>query len=133
MLTISLDKLAYIVAKAREFDAEVPADPDANDGSNPTDDNEGAVLFDTPDNPTETELRDAIDGLNEPEREELLALVWLGRGDYDAASWPEALRAARQSASTTETGYLIGTPLLADYLEAGLDALGLSLESFERD
>ena len=133
MLTIPLDKLAYIVEKAREFDAEVPADPDADDGSNPIDDGDQAILFDTPDNPTEAELRDALDGLNQPEREEVLALLWLGRGDYDAASWHEALRDARDTADEAETGYLVGTPLLADYIEAGLDALGLSLESFERD
>jgi hypothetical protein len=30
-----------------------------------------------------------------------------------------------------ETDYLIGTPLLADYLEQGLSQLGYSLEDFE--
>jgi hypothetical protein len=30
-----------------------------------------------------------------------------------------------------ETQYLIGTPLLADYLEEGLSQLGYSLEDFE--
>jgi len=78
------------------------------------------------------ELRDAIEGLNIDEREELLALMWLGRGDYDAASWPEALRQARETRTSTEAGYLLGTPLLADYLEEGVSALGLSLEGFER-
>lgn len=84
MLTIPLAKLAYIVEKAREYDAEVPVDPDAATGSDPADDDERQILLDTPDNPTEQELRDAIDGLNLDEREELLALLWLGRGDYDA-------------------------------------------------
>jgi Protein of unknown function (DUF3775) len=121
MLTIPLAKLAYIVEKAREYDAEVPADDD-----------EREILLDTPDNPTAQELRDAIDGLNIDEREELLALLWLGRGDYDAQSWPEALRQARETRSSTETEYLLGTPLLGDYLEEGVEALGLSLEDFER-
>ena len=66
------------------------------------DDDEREILLDTPDNPTEQELRDAIDGLGPPERQELLALMWLGRGDYDAESWPEALRAgARDARSRT--------------------------------
>ena len=130
MLTIPLEKLAYIVEKAREFDAEVPSD--AEEGSNATDDDERQILFDTPDNPTEQELRDAIDGLGVLERQELLALMWLGRGDYDAASWSEALRQARETQSATETGYLLGTPLLGDYLEEGASALGLSLEDFQR-
>ena len=132
MLTISLAKLAYIVEKAREYDAEVPVDPDAATGSDPADDDEREILLDTPDNPTAQELRDAIDGLNIDEREELLALLWLGRGDYDAQSWSEALRQARETQSSTETEYLLGTPLLGDYLEEGVEALGLSLEDFER-
>jgi hypothetical protein len=132
MLTIPLEKLAYIVEKAREYDAEVPADPDAQDGSDAADDDEREILLDTPDNPTAQELRDALDGLNIDEREELLALLWLGRGDYDAQSWREALRQARDTGTATETDYLLGTPLLGDYLEEGVEALGLSLEGFER-
>ena len=97
MLVIPLERLAFIIAKAREFDAEVPVEPDAATGSDPTDDDERQVLLDTSDNPTEQELRDAIDGLGPPERQELLALMWRGRGDYDADSWPEALREARDS------------------------------------
>ncbi|HEY3910802.1 MAG TPA: DUF3775 domain-containing protein [Stellaceae bacterium] len=132
MPTISLEKLAYIIEKAREFDAEVPTDPDAATGSDAADDDERQILLDTPDNPSEEELRDAIDGLNLDEREELLALVWLGRGDFDAQSWGEALQQARDSGAAGETDYLLGTPLLADYLEAGIDALGLSLDGLER-
>lgn len=133
MLTISLEKLAYIVEKAREYDAEVPpVDRDYEEGSDAVDDDEREILLDTPDNPTAQELRDAIDGLNVDEREELLALMWLGRGDYDARGWPEALQQARDALSSTETEYLLGTPLLGDFLEEGVEALGLSLEDFER-
>jgi hypothetical protein len=131
MLALPLPKLAFIIAKAREYDAEVAADPDATTGSNPADDGSREVLEDTPDNPTEQELRDAIDGLNLAERQELLALLWLGRGDYDAETWPDALRQAHDVMNETETDYFLGTPLLADYLEEGANALGLSLEDFE--
>ncbi len=132
MLVIPPETLAFIIAKAREFDAEVPVEPDAVTGSDPPDDDERQVLLDTPDNPTEEELRDAIDGLGPPERQELLALMWLGRGDYDAGSWPEALREAAETNIANVTSYLVGTPLLPDYLEEGASALGLSLEDFRR-
>src|SRR5690242_16829826 len=132
MLAIPLERLAFIIAKAREFDAEVPVEPDAATGSDGPDDDEREVLLDTPDNPTEQELRDAIDGLGPPERQELLALMWLGRGDYDAATWPEALRQARDTDLAHATGYLVGTPLLGDFLEEGAETLGLSLQDFER-
>jgi len=130
MLTIPLEKLAYVIEKAREFDTQAPRD--AEEGSNAADDDEREILLDTPDNPTEEELRDAMDGLGIPERQELLALMWLGRGDYDAESWSEALQQARQTQSASETAYLLGTPLLADYMEEGVAALGLSLEDFRR-
>jgi Protein of unknown function (DUF3775) len=130
MLTIPLEKLGYIIEKAREFDAEVPSD--VEEGSNPADDDERQILLDTPDNPSAQELRAAIDGLNIDEREELLALLWLGRGDYDAENWSEALQQARQTQTATETAYLLGTPLLADYLEEAVSALGLSLEDFQK-
>ncbi len=130
MLTIPLEKLAYVIEKAREFDAQVPSD--AEEGSNTADDDEREILLDTPDNPSEQELRDAIDGLGIPERQELLALMWLGRGDYDAESWSEALQQARQTQSASETAYLLGTPLLGDYIEEGVATLGLSLEDSRR-
>jgi hypothetical protein len=132
MLVIPLDRLAFIIVKAREFDAEVPVEPGAATGSDPVDDDERQVLLDTPENPTEQELRDAIDGLGDLERQELLALIWLGRGDYDADSWPEALRQAGETTIANVTDYLVGTPLLGDYLEEGAAALDLSLEDFER-
>jgi Protein of unknown function (DUF3775) len=132
MLVIPLERLGFIIAKAREFDAEVPIEPDAASGSDGPDDDEREVLLDTPDNPTEQELRDAIDGLGLPERQEVLALMWLGRGDYDAEGWPEALRQARETPVANVTDYLLGTPLLGDHLEEGAAALGLSLEDFEQ-
>jgi hypothetical protein len=132
MLAIPLERLGYIVVKAREFDAEVPVEPDAATGSDGPDDDEREVLLDTPDNPSEQELRDAIYGLGIPEKQELLALMWLGRGDYDAASWLEALQQARDTELANVADYLVGTPLLGDFLEEGAEALGLSLQDFEQ-
>ncbi|TBW35821.1 DUF3775 domain-containing protein [Siculibacillus lacustris] len=132
MLTIPLQKLAFLIEKAREYDAEVPADP-GDLGSNASDDGETDILLDTPDNGTAEELREAIKGLNTDEQEELLALVWLGRGDFTAAEWPAAMAQARESRTASEADYLLGTPLLADYLEEAVSALGLSLEEFEID
>jgi Protein of unknown function (DUF3775) len=130
MLTIPIEKLAYIITKAREYDAEVPP-VDEDSGSNPADDAERDVLEATADNPTYQELVDAIDSLGDPERIELLALVWLGRGDYDKDEWPQALEEAASIHDPKETGYLVGTPLLGDYLEEGLAQLGYSIEDYE--
>ena len=130
MLALSLEKLAYIIIKAREFDAEVRAvDPDS--GSNPADDAGRGVLEATGDNPTRDELIGAIASLNDQERVELLALTWVGRGDYGKDEWSAALAEARRIHNETETEYLVGTPLLADYLEEGLSQLGYSIEDYE--
>lgn len=130
MLTIPLEKLAYIIVKAREYDAEVPP-VDEESGSNPSDDADRDVLQESPENLTYQELADALDGLSELERIELLALTWLGRGDYSKEEWRDALRDARQVHDEKETDYLIGTPLLADYIEEGLSQLGYSIEDYE--
>ena len=129
MLTIPLEKLAYIVTKAREFDAEVPS-VDEDSGSNPSDDAERDVLEFGANNPTHQELTDAIDSLSDRERVELLALTWLGRGDY-TKEWREILEEAHRVHDERETQYLVGTPLLADYLEEALSQLGYWLEEFE--
>ena len=83
------------------------------------------------DNPAGQELVDAINSLSDPERVELLALTWLGRGDYSKEDWREALKEARRIHDEKETDYLVGTPLLADYLYEGLSQLGYSIEDFE--
>ena len=130
MLTTPLEKLAFIIIKAREYDAEVsPVDDES--GSNPSDDAERDVLEETPENPTYQELVDAINGLSDAQRVELLALTWLGRGDYSKEDWREALREARRVHDEREAGYLVGTPLLASYLEEGLSQLGYSIDDYE--
>ena len=92
-----------------------PVDEDS--GSNPSDDADRDVLEATAANPTRQELVAAINGLGDPERIELRALAWLGRGDYSKEEWREALEEASRIHDEKETDYLIGTPLLADYLE----------------
>jgi hypothetical protein len=127
MLTIPLEKLAYIIEKAREFDAEVEP-VDDNPGSNQADDAGVAILEDTPDNPIQAELTEMLNDLNVDEQAEMLALLWVGRGDFGPAEWADALRQARERRNERETLYLVGTPMLGDLLEQGLAELGYSLE-----
>ncbi len=122
MLQTPLEQLAYIIEKAREYDAET-APVDSNSGSNPSDDNDVAILEATAGNPTRQELAAALDALNEDQKIEILALTWLGRGDFDPGEWRDALAQAGEIHNATETEYLIGTPLLADYLEDAIASL----------
>jgi hypothetical protein len=131
-LSVPLETLVYIVEKAREFDAEVPPVL-VDDGSNPTDDEAGdtSILEDRPDNPTAAELKEALETLNDDQRDEMVALTWVGRGDFTSEDWDEAISAARDRHNGDEARYLMGTPLLADYLEEGAAQLGYAREDLE--
>jgi hypothetical protein len=122
-LTISPETVCFLIVKAREFDAKAEVtDPDP--GSNPTDDRDAAVLEDHEDDPVADELASFIRDLSDDEQIDLVALAWLGRGDYGAADWP-ALRGEAAEAHNRRTArYLLGMPMLGDYLEEGLALLG---------
>jgi hypothetical protein len=129
-LRISPEKVCFVVVKARELDVKV--DPEELDeGSNPTDDQMMAILEDYADDPTFEELKSFLESLNDDEVEDLLALTWLGRGDYSLDDWDEIMGEVRDVRERHTVDYLLGTPLLPDYLEGGLAEFGLSCEEFE--
>ena len=59
-------------------------------------------------------------------RGDLVALLWIGRGDFKPEEWDEARRTAMEEATTPTASYLKGSDHLADHLEAGLEAMGIS-------
>ena len=118
-LNLPLDKVSFIILKAREYDVkESDVDPDA--GSNAIDDGQTDVLTDKAEDPVREELLGAIRGLNDDERVRLVALAWLGRGTFALDEWKEAIATAKSEHSRRTGEYLIGLPLLGDYLEDGL-------------
>ncbi|MCB5945608.1 DUF3775 domain-containing protein [Acidocella sp. KAb 2-4] len=129
-LSIPLETICFIITKAREFDAkDEVSEPDP--GSNPSDDDMRAVLEDHADDPVVAEITAVIDDLNEDAQLDLVTLVWLGRGDGDLDSWG-ALRGEAVNAYNGRTAdYLLGIPLLADYLEEALAQFGLSCASVQ--
>ncbi|MCT4578395.1 DUF3775 domain-containing protein [Donghicola sp.] len=78
-------------------------------------------------------IRSFIGDLNEEEQTDLIALAWIGRDTFTVDEVDEA-RATVVSEATSETAdYLLGMPELAEYLESGLDAFGISAEDEEDD
>jgi hypothetical protein len=126
-LTISPEKVCFIIIKAREFDAkDEVTDPDP--GSNPSDDRDAAVLEDHSDDPVVEELTGFINALSDDEQIDLVALAWLGRDDYSASDWVDVRAEAAGAHNRRNTvRYLLGLPLLGDFLEEGL----YSCEEFE--
>jgi hypothetical protein len=129
-------KVCFIIVKAREVHAKVevenPVEPENPEtASDAADDGFRVILEDYASDATYQELKDFLDGLNRDERIDVLALMWLGRGDFLIDEWNEACAAAADAADETETTYLIGTPLIADYLEEGLSQHGYSCTEYE--
>ena len=126
-LSISPEKVCFIVVKAREFDAkDMVTIPD--DASNATDDAMMSVLEDHADDPVVAELRGFIGALTEDEQVDLVALTWLGRGDASLAEWDDLREEAARLHNNRTAAYLLAKPMLADHLEEGLIQFGHSCE-----
>ena len=129
-LSISPEKVCFVIVKAREFDVKDQV-TEPYPASNPSDDKEAAVLEDHEDDPVLEELTSFINALSEDEQIDLVALAWLGRNDYSAADWPAVRVEAARAHNERTASYLLGMPLLGDFLEEGLSMLGYSCEEFE--
>lgn len=131
-LSIPIEKVSFLIQLAREFDVkEAVSDPDS--GSNATDDAMLSVLEDHADDPVRGEIVSFVRGLNEDEQIDLVTLAWLGRGDGDASTWDELRAEATRAHNNRTASYLLGMPLLSDYLEEALSQLGYSSEDFETE
>ena len=128
-LEISTDKIGFVIVKAREMAAKVAA---WDDGANSDYDAE-SILEDFSDDATQAEFKEFIRDLNEDEQVSLVALAWIGRGSFAPEELEEALTTARSEHTNRTADYLLGMPLLPDYLEEGLDRLGYSVEDTEDD
>lgn len=126
MLEISPEKVAHVIVRAREIDVKVAAWDTPGDSRDAD-----SILESRTGDATEAELREFIRDLNEDEQASLVALMWIGRETYGPDELEDAIATARSEKTTPTEDYLLGVPLLADYLENGLDALGISVEDAE--
>jgi hypothetical protein len=126
-LEISPAKVGYVIVKARECAAKVAAWDDGATSEHDAD----SILEAFADDSTLAELKGFIHDLNEDEQVSLVALAWIGRGSYAPDELDEALKTARAERVNRTEDYLLGIPLLPDYLEEALDGLGYSVEDAE--
>lgn len=132
MLEIAPEKVAHVIVKAREYDAKVGSWDDSAKAGDAEEEPE-SILEDYASDPTRAELAGFINALNIDEQVNLVALAWVGRGTFTAEEFDEAVETARSERVVSTARYLMGMPLLADYLEEGLDKLGISVEDAEND
>lgn len=129
-LSISSEKVCFLIVKAREFDVQ-DVDTEQEEGSNPSDDRQIDVLEENKDNPIAQELRVFIAELGEEEKAGLIGLVRLGRGDGAMDEWQAMRSEGHREHAGRIAAYLMGEPLLSDYLEEGLSQFGISCAEFE--
>jgi hypothetical protein len=123
-LTISSDQVAFLIEKARQFDVkDIASDPDS--GSNGADDDMIDVLEDNGGDPVQKEIYGFIAALTEDEQIDLVALMRLGRGDGTIEEWDELRKEAADGRNGHTARYLLGEPLLGDFLAEGLNAFGI--------
>ncbi len=127
MLSVNPETICFLINKAHEFHAKegvvIPEVPNS-----PADDWGRQVLADHIDDFSYQEMLYAINDLEPDQASELLALVWLGRGDYEAEEWESAVNDARDSWDEQTITNMIATPLVADYLTEGLELLDYRCE-----
>lgn len=128
-LEISPTKVGFVIVKARECAAKVGAWDDSATSDHDAD----SILEAFSDDSTLAELKEFIHDLNEDEQVSLVALAWIGRGSFGPDELDDALETARSERTNRTEDYLVGMPLLSDYLEEALDRLGYSVEDAEDD
>jgi hypothetical protein len=131
-LTIPLDSVCFVAIKSREFEVkDITSVPD--EASNASDDRMVEVLEMRSNDPVFEELKSFIDAMSEDEQIDLVALAWIGRGDGDITEWDDIREEAARAHNKRTAEYLLGIPLLSDYLEDALSALDHSCEEVEED
>jgi hypothetical protein len=127
MLNINPETICFIIDKARQFHAKeevsIPEVP-----TSPADDWARQVLADHEDDLCFYEVRSTIYDLEPDQMKELVALMWLGRGDYELSEWDMALQDALEVLNLHITEYMLAHPMLAEHLVEGLILHGYSCE-----
>ena len=131
MLEIDVGKIALIITKSREFEVQPPVPaPEGIAEVGFSGKLAGADFREVPeadtDDATYDELKSWIRAINHDDQCQIVALVWVGRGDFGKDEWDEALKNAHNEHNNRTAECLLGMPHLPDYLEDGLSQFKLS-------
>lgn len=72
---------------------------------------------------SDQELIDEIDDLEPDQQAELVALLWIGRGDMEPEEWDDAITLAFQRLTKSTATYLLSHPHLAEHWDDALDRM----------
>ncbi|ARG97335.1 DUF3775 domain-containing protein [Legionella micdadei] len=128
VLNINPDIVCFIISRAREFHAKEEVTFSENTPDSSYEYDWAQVLADHADDLCYIEVKKEIETLDPDQKVDLLALMYVGRGDFEANEWSAAYQEAKENIADNLTDYLFAKPLIAYYLEKGLEALGYSCE-----
>jgi len=127
LLQVNPDVIQRLVDLARQIDSReftgIPEDPEVQAGSA-----EVVALTEQEFDSTADEFRSIINDLDPEQQQQVVALFRLGRGDYAYEEWEDALAEAREDWNVNTADYLLGHPMLSDYLTSGMILHGYSVE-----
>lgn len=136
MFEVDVDKIAFIIAKSREFEAQDAVHEEGSGGDalatgeiqdDTFQENLAVPANEENDDATLDEVKAWIRSINDDDQCQIVALAWVGRGDFTPDDWDEAIKMATDEHNDRTAEYLLGMPLLPDYLEEGLSQFGLSV------
>lgn len=123
MITVNPETISRLMDLARTFHAKeqvvIPQEPNS-----PSDDWALQALADHEGDEYYSEFESIIDDLEPDQQQEVVALMWLGRGDGTLEEWDDLLKQAGEQWNTRTADYLIAHPFLAEHLREGLDMHG---------
>lgn len=124
VLEINPDYLQMLMLKIRGLMAKEQGE-DEPSGSDAVDDDNAEILEELPGDLSREEVVEEIQGLSAREKAELVALMWLGRGDAEPEEWSDLVQQAMERAETPTENYLLDHPHVTDHWAEALEQLGL--------
>ncbi len=125
MVEINSGIISNIILKAREINiADDLKMPDSQNDLSDTEWRQAKAEYQ--EDESTLELKALITDLESDQQLQVIALMYVGRGDFKENEWNAALTQARTIPAQTRADYLLSKPMLADYLEEGLSLFGYS-------
>ena len=114
-LTINSEYMQRLIEKLRALMAR-EGEATSDHGSASLPDGEGDMLL--------AEFREEVEAMDDDHKHELVALMWVGRGDFGEDEWDEAKALAEERHDGPTWRYLLSHPRAADQIASGLEELG---------
>jgi hypothetical protein len=92
-------------------------------GGNASDDEVAETLQETSGDLSRDEITQEIESMNDEQKDGLVALFWIGRGDAEAEAWEQTKALARQQHEGLVSRYLLGQPDAGEFLTEGLQKM----------